>query len=123
MTSLTLSDRKTWLAGLTRTPERAVVVLIAGFAICRLIIAAMLGLGVDECYGIGVSHDLGLSYFDHPPLSYWIAHVFMPLFGDGRALRIPFVALFAGTMLMTVGGVSTVKLNTKSTPSCTPAAS
>ena len=97
MTSITLSDRKSWLSGLTRSPERTVVVLIVGFAICRLIVAATLGLGVDECYGIGVSHDLELSYFDHPPLSYWIAHVFLPLFGDGRALRIPFVVLFAGT--------------------------
>jgi hypothetical protein len=97
MASLTLSDSKTWLAGLARSPARTVVALIVGFAACRLIVAATLGLGVDECYGIGVSHDLELSYFDHPPLSYWIAHVFMPLFGDGRALRIPFVALFAAT--------------------------
>jgi dolichyl-phosphate-mannose-protein mannosyltransferase len=97
MASITFPGSKTWLAGLTRSPERAVAALIVGFAACRLIVAATLGLGVDECYGIGVSHDLGLSYFDHPPLSYWIAHVFMPLFGDGRALRVPFVALFAGT--------------------------
>ena len=56
-----------------------------------------LGLGVDECYGIGVSHDLDLSYFDHPPLIYWITHFSIPLLGDGRALRLPFVALFSGT--------------------------
>jgi hypothetical protein len=97
MASLTLSDRKSWLDGLTGSPERAVVALIVGFAACRLLVVATLGLGVDEAYGIGVSHDLKLSYFDHPPLHYWIAHVFLPLFGDGRALRIPFVALFAGT--------------------------
>ena len=97
MASIAFFGRKSWLAGLARSPERTVVVLIVGFAAFRLIIAATLGLGVDEAYGIGVSHDLDLSYFDHPPLHYWIAHVFMPLFGDGRALRIPFVALFAGT--------------------------
>lgn len=97
MTSSTLSDRTGWLAGLTRSPERTVAALIVGFAACRLVVAATLGLGVDECYAIGVSHDLDLSYFDHPPLSFWIAHVFMPLLGDGRALRVPFVVLFAAT--------------------------
>ena len=97
MASITFSGRKGWLAGLARSPERTAVALIVGFTAFRLIIAMTLGLGVDECYGIGVSHDLGLSYFDHPPLHYWIAHVFMPLFGDDRGLRIPFVALFAGT--------------------------
>jgi 4-amino-4-deoxy-L-arabinose transferase-like glycosyltransferase len=44
-----------------------------------------------------VAHDLQLSYFDHPPLQYWIAHLFMPLLGDGRAARLPFIALFAGS--------------------------
>jgi len=74
-----------------------VVGLILVFLVFHLILAATLGLGVDECYGIGVSHDLKLSYFDHPPLSYWIAHFFIPLLGDGRALRLPFIAMFAGT--------------------------
>jgi hypothetical protein len=95
--SKTLPEGKTWLAALMRSPERTVAALIVGFAACRLAIAATLGLGVDECYDIGVSHDFALSYFDHPPLSYWIAHLFMPLFGDGRALRVPFVIMFAGT--------------------------
>jgi len=73
------------------------VALILAFLVFHVILAMTLGLGVDECYGIGVAHDLDLSYFDHPPLSYWITHFSIPLFGDGRALRLPFVALFAGT--------------------------
>ncbi len=85
------------LAGLTRSPERAVIALIAAFFVFHVILAATLGLGVDEAYGISVARDLKLSYFDHPPLNYWIAHTFMPSFGDGRALRLPFIALFAGT--------------------------
>jgi len=71
------------------------VILI--FLLFHVILAATLGLGVDECYDIGVSHDLQLSHFDHPPLGFWIAHAFMPLLGDGRALRLPFVLLFAGS--------------------------
>ncbi|MGB6538893.1 MAG: glycosyltransferase family 39 protein, partial [Xanthobacteraceae bacterium] len=85
-----------WLS-LARSPERTVIGLIVAFTVYRLILAATLGLGVDESYGIGVSHDFALSYFDHPPLNYWIAHVFLPLLGDGRALRLPFIVLFAAT--------------------------
>src|SRR5580658_6061186 len=97
MASASRSRNSVFLADLTNAPERAVVGLILVFAIFHVILAATLGLGVDEAYGIGVSHDLSLSYFDHPPLHYWIAHFFIPLLGDGRALRLPFVAIFAGT--------------------------
>ena len=80
-----------------RSPKGAVVGLILAFLFFHVILAAALGLGVDECYGIGVSHDLKLSYFDHPPLNYWITHFFIPLLGDGRALRLPFIVIFAAT--------------------------
>ncbi len=100
MASIAFPNDKGWVASITRTPERAVTALIVGFALFRLILAATLGLGVDESYGIGVSHDLKLSYFDYPPLTYWLTHFFIPLFGDGRALRLPFIALFAGTSWM-----------------------
>jgi 4-amino-4-deoxy-L-arabinose transferase-like glycosyltransferase len=86
-----------WLAGITCSPEQALVGLILIFLVLHLILAATLGLVVDETYGIGVSYDLNLSYFDHPPLHYWIAHFFMPLLGNGRALRLPFIAIFVGT--------------------------
>jgi len=94
------TDNKTsqaWLANFARSPESAAAGLTLIFLVFHLILAATVGLTVDECYGIGVSHDLKLSYFDHPPLNYWIAHFFMPLLGGGRALRLPFVAIFAGT--------------------------
>jgi hypothetical protein len=100
MASVTAKERVTWLAGFTRSPERAVLALILIFLVVRLVLAATLGLGVDECYAIGVSHDLNLSYFDYPPLTYWIIHFFLPLLGDGRAIRLPFVVMFAGTSWM-----------------------
>jgi hypothetical protein len=95
-TSVALAENKAWLS-IARSPERVVIGLILAFTVYRLVLAATLGLGVDEAYGIGVSHDLELSYFDHPPLNYWIVHAFIPLLGDGRALRLPFIALFAAT--------------------------
>ena len=78
-------------------PHAAVLAIIAAFTVFRLILATALGLGIDEAYTVSVAHDLNLSYFDHPPLQYWIVHSFMPLFGDGRAARLPFIALFAGS--------------------------
>jgi len=77
--------------------DRTALAIIAGFTIFRLVLAAVVGLGVDEAYTVSVAHDLELSYYDHPPLQYWITHLFLPGLGDGRAARLPFVALFAGT--------------------------
>jgi Dolichyl-phosphate-mannose-protein mannosyltransferase len=74
-----------------------VALIVVVFFAFRIVLETTLGLGVDESYGISVAHDLRLSYFDHPPLHYWIAHFFMPLLGDGRALRLPFNLLFIGT--------------------------
>ena len=77
--------------------ERAVLLIIAAFTALRLVLAAVVGLGVDEAYSMSSARELELSYFDHPPLQYWIAHLVMPLLGDGRGVRLPFIALFAGS--------------------------
>jgi hypothetical protein len=78
-------------------PERVVLALIGAFLVFRLMIAATLGLGVDETYTLAMARDLSLSYFDHPPLHYWLIHAWMPVLGDGRAARLPFILLFAGS--------------------------
>src|SRR5215469_15341985 len=77
--------------------ERVVLVIIAAFTLLRLVLAAVVGLGVDEAYSVSSAHELALSYFDHPPLQYWIAHLFLPVLGDGRGARLPFIALFAAS--------------------------
>jgi len=82
---------------LTARPDQAALAVIATFTVLRLVLAATLGLGVDEAYTLSAAHDLHLSYYDHPPLQYWIAHLFLPLLGDGRAARLPFIALFAAS--------------------------
>ena len=69
------------------TADTAALAIIAVFTAARVALAAVLGLGVDEAYTLSVAHDLDLSYYDHPPLQYWIAHFFMPLLGDGRDCR------------------------------------
>lgn len=85
------------LRGDLQHPARVVLALIGFFLVFRLLIAASLGLGVDETYTLASARDLSLSYFDHPPLHYWLIHATTPWLGEGRAARLPFVFLFAGT--------------------------
>jgi 4-amino-4-deoxy-L-arabinose transferase-like glycosyltransferase len=80
-----------------RSPTLQALAIIVAFTALRVIAAGFVGLGTDESYSLAVSHDLQLSYFDHPPLQYWITHVCEPLLGRGRAERAPFIALFAGS--------------------------
>jgi hypothetical protein len=77
--------------------ERRVLLIITGFVLIRLIAAACMGLGMDESYSTAVSRDLHLSYFDHPPMHQWLAHLGGEMFGYGRWTRLPFIALFAGS--------------------------
>jgi 4-amino-4-deoxy-L-arabinose transferase-like glycosyltransferase len=78
--------------------------LIIGTALARLILAATLGLGVDESYAVSVARPLSLGYFDHPPLHFWIAGIAQWIAGSPPAgpfsdlvVRAPFVLLFALT--------------------------
>jgi hypothetical protein len=71
------------------------LILLTG--VMRLVTAGAMGLGMDESYTTAISRDLHLSYFDHPPLHQWIAHAAGEAFGYGRWVRLPFVALFAGS--------------------------
>jgi hypothetical protein len=89
--------RATTAHRLIGSPARQAAALIAIFVVLRLIADHFIGLGVDEAYTVGASRDLRLSYFDHPPLHYWLTHLIQQVAGGGRADRLPFIALFAGT--------------------------
>ena len=80
-----------------RSPPVAAFVVTLAFVILRLLAAHYFGLGTDESYSIAVARDLHLSYFDHPPMHYWMAHAVEPLFGVSRAGRLPFILLFGGS--------------------------
>ncbi len=79
--------------------RRQLLWLIVVGAAVRLGLAAVVGLGVDESYMVAVGRRVSLSYYDHPPLAFWLAHASAVLFGgESRiAVRLPFVLLFAGT--------------------------
>lgn len=72
--------------------------IIAGIAV-RLVLASTLGLGVDESYVVTVSRVFSLSYFEHPPLHFWIIKCAAMIFASEQhlLLRLPFIALFAGS--------------------------
>jgi hypothetical protein len=74
-----------------------VLATILAFALARLATAALMGLGMDESYSTAISRDLHLSYFDHPPMHQWLAHLAGEAVGYGRWARLPFIALSAAT--------------------------
>ena len=82
-----------------RAPPNALFALILLSAAVRLAFASMMGLGVDESYMVVGSRSLQLSYFDHPPLSWWLTWGAAHLFGSEANLvvRLPFIALFGVT--------------------------
>src|SRR5258708_14838090 len=81
------------------SPARAVIFIIAATSLVRIVLAAAVGLCIDESYIPGISRQFALSYFDHPPLHIWLVGSWAKVIGDDRAviLRLPFIALFAGS--------------------------
>jgi hypothetical protein len=77
--------------------DRQVLWIVGLLVMARLVTAAVMGLGMDESYSTAIARDLHLSYFDHPPLHQWIAHAAGEVVGYGRWVRLPFIALFAGS--------------------------
>ena len=80
-----------------RSAGRLAVAVIALATFVRLALAAVLPVGVDEAYSIGIARQFSLSYFDHPPLHLWLVGLWAKLWGseDLLLLRLPFVALGA----------------------------
>ncbi|HEY2898243.1 MAG TPA: glycosyltransferase family 39 protein, partial [Gemmatimonadaceae bacterium] len=86
----------------SQSPRDYVLLIIIASLIGRVILAATIGLGVDESYQVSVSRPLSLSYFEHPPLAFWIPGIVASITGSTNAvlLRLPFILLFAGTTWM-----------------------
>jgi hypothetical protein len=72
-------------------------ILIGITFLVRLLIAAYTGLGIGESYYFRGALQLNLSYFDQPPLFFWLGGLSIKLFGlNAFGLRFPSVVLFAG---------------------------
>jgi 4-amino-4-deoxy-L-arabinose transferase-like glycosyltransferase len=85
-----------------KTPAGAVAVLIFATFLARLLLASALGLGVDESYMVAAGRKLQISYFDHPPIAWWMAWATAHLAGTENpvVVRLPFIALFAVTTFL-----------------------
>ena len=77
-------------------------VLIFGTFLARLLFASALGLGIDESYMVAAGRKLQLSYFDHPPIAWWLTWAAAHLTGSESpvVVRLPFIALFAVTTFL-----------------------
>ena len=63
-------------------------------AVIRLLLAPLVGLGVDEAHYVLYGKNLALSYFDHPPLVGWVEYVFTSVFGNTElGARIPAIII------------------------------
>src|SRR6202000_2301573 len=77
---------------------RNTLLLIVITFILRSLIAAYTGLGIGEAYYFRRAMHLDLSYFDQPPLFFWLSGLSLKIFGlTNFGLRLPAVLLFAGT--------------------------
>ena len=80
---------------------RYTLVLIIITFIIRLLVAAYTGLGIGEAYYFRGALHLDLSYFDQPPLFFWLSGLSIRVLGlTNLGLRFPDVLLFAGTSWM-----------------------
>jgi 4-amino-4-deoxy-L-arabinose transferase-like glycosyltransferase len=77
----------------------AVLWLIATTGLLRLVLAALLGLSVDESYAVAIGRYFAWSYFDHPPLHVWLVGGWARLIGSEQPflLRLPDLLCFAGS--------------------------
>jgi Dolichyl-phosphate-mannose-protein mannosyltransferase len=90
-----ITSLRIWL----QAPSGRVVLLILTTFMIRMLFAASLGLGIDESYMVAAGRSVQLSYFDHPPLAWWMAWGAAKLAGTDApwVVRLPFVLTFAGT--------------------------
>lgn len=91
-----------------KSPPFIVTLIIITGTLVRAALAGALGLGVDESYVVSIARDFSLSYFDHPPLHFWIIWLTAHITGseNGWVLRLPFIGMFAAStwMMYRLGG-------------------
>jgi 4-amino-4-deoxy-L-arabinose transferase-like glycosyltransferase len=80
---------------MTARPASAAALVILLAVAFRLVFAAGTGLGIDESYMVAAASRFDWSYFDHPPVAWWLELAARWLFGGTAPLivRLPFVVL------------------------------
>lgn len=91
----------------TREPSRrktawTLAAILAAGGVFRLILALLIAPSVDESYAVAMSRRLALSYYDHPPMMFWLTGAATRLTGSEHQLvvRLPFLLAFAATTVL-----------------------
>jgi len=71
---------------------RAALLIVAGMAAFRIIVASQIPLTEDESYYWVWSRHLAFGYADHPPMVAWLIALTAPFGSSELAVRIPFIA-------------------------------
>lgn len=84
------------------TPRRVLVATVLAGTAVRMAAGWALAPGVDEAYQFANSLAPQLSYFDHPPVSFWLIWLMVKATGGlaPPALRLPFILLTAGSTVV-----------------------
>jgi 4-amino-4-deoxy-L-arabinose transferase-like glycosyltransferase len=82
--------------------HRYFLYLFGFFLVARTVFAWILPLGVDEAYQIAVGRDFSLSFFDHPPLSFWAPSMLIWLTGWETPLLYRLPSLCFGSVTIWV---------------------
>ena len=77
--------------------RRAGLLMALGMAF-KIVVAGSFPLGVDEAYAIGAAREFSWSFYDHPPVGFWLPVASASLFGESAlAYRLPFLLCGFGT--------------------------
>jgi len=84
------------------SPRRVLIATLVIGTLVRLAGGWAMGLGVDESYQVANADAFQLSYFDHPPLAFWLPWATKRLVpaAPPLVLRLPFILLTAASTLL-----------------------
>lgn len=85
--------------------RRAALLMALGMAF-KIVVAWSFPLGVDEAYAIGAAREFSWSFYDHPPVGFWLPVASASLLGESAlAYRLPFLlcGLGTGALLYLIG--------------------
>lgn len=85
-----------------RTPGGAVFWIIALGTLIRILAGYGIGFANGESYYFTSIRHPSWSYFDQPPMAFWLGWLSLQIFGTAEriVLRLPFILLFIGTTWM-----------------------
>lgn len=66
----------------------------------RFLLALLIPLGTDEAYAIAVGRSFSLSFFDHPPVSFWLPALMESIFSSVEPIIIRLPSLVLGTFTL-----------------------